>query len=144
MSPTIKIKRIDPNLPLPKYETGGAVGFDLYSMIPFRILKNEIHIVSTGIKVEIPIGFEGQIRPRSGLAAKQGIIVVNSPGTIDCDYRGEIKVILSKIKYSVTQIGRGDRIAQMVITPVIQASIEEVEELTETGRGEGGLGSTGE
>jgi dUTP pyrophosphatase len=150
--PTLKIVRVGRGrgsipLPVPKYQTTGASGMDLYADTADKsmciIPPGEKNVICTGIAVEIQAGYEGQIRSRSGLAAKSGVVVLNSPGTIDSDYRGEIKVILvnhSKENYIVS---RGDRIAQMVICPVTQVEIVEVEELDITNRGSGGLGSTG-
>ena len=145
MNPTVKIKRLDKDLPLPKYETEGAAGIDLYAAKDYTVRNDTVSIIPTGISIELPVGYEAQIRPRSGLAAKHGITVVNSPGTIDCDYRGEIKVIMLRpVNDGHFFVGdKGDRIAQMVIAPVSHAVLEEVEELTDTERGEGGLGSTG-
>jgi dUTP pyrophosphatase len=129
---------------IPQYATLGSSGFDLYACIsePIAIQKGYVHIIPVGIKVDIPEGFEIQIRPRSGLAAKEGVTVLNAPATIDQDFRGEIKVILiSHVKNVVIEPGM--RIAQGVLCPVIRASFVQVEELSDTQRGEGGFGSTG-
>ena len=141
----ILIKRLSKEVSLPKYETSGSSGMDLAAYI-----NNNVHlepwkseIIPTGISVSIPEGFEIQIRPRSGLAAKNKISVLNTPGTIDADYRGEIKVILINLSDKTFVIEKGFRIAQMVVCPIIQAQLEEVDELSETIRGEGGFGSTG-
>ncbi|MDC0903256.1 dUTP diphosphatase [Pelagibacteraceae bacterium] len=141
----ILIKRLSKEVSLPKYETSGSSGLDLSAFIKAGISldpgKNVI--VPTGLSVAIPQGFEIQIRPRSGLAAKKNISVLNTPGTIDADYRGEIKVILINLGNEVFKIENGLRIAQMVVCPVIQVELEEVNELSNTIRGSGGFGSTG-
>ena len=141
----ISIKRLSKEVSLPKYETSGSSGMDLAAHINNKInLKpGNSEIISTGISVAIPKGFEIQIRPRSGLAAKNKISVLNTPGTIDADYRGEIKVILINHSDKTFVVEKGLRIAQMVVCPIIQAQLEEVDELNETTRGEGGFGSTG-
>lgn len=144
----LKIKRLDKDLPLPKYETSGSAGMDLYAREDAYVRFGGVTIIPTGVAIELQAGHEAQIRPRSGLAANHGITVVNSPGTIDCDYRGEIKVIMSCLEKSGDtafgiRVNRGDRIAQMVIAPVLQPTVIEVEELTETDRGDQGFGSTG-
>ena len=141
----ILIKRLSKEVSLPKYETSGSSGMDLAAYINnndnLEPWKSEI--IPTGISVSIPEGFEIQIRPRSGLAAKNKISVLNTPGTIDADYRGEIKVILINLSDKTFVIEKGLRIAQMVVCPIIQARLEEVDELNQTIRGEGGFGSTG-
>lgn len=139
----ILIKRLNSKAVLPKYETEGAAGMDLVSTKLVLVDHNEIAIVPTGIAISLPKGYEAQVRPRSGLAAKHGITVVNSPGTIDSDYRGEIKVILTKLTPDHYTINEGERIAQLVITKVEQPILEEVEDLDSTDRGEKGFGSTG-
>ncbi|MCE3254711.1 MAG: dUTP diphosphatase [Rickettsiaceae bacterium] len=143
----LKIKRLDnnPDLPLPKYETIGSAGMDLLAAIdePVVIKPGEIKLVKTGIAIALELGFEAQVRPRSGLALKNGITVLNTPGTIDSDYRGEICVILINHSQLDFKIERGMRIAQMVIAKHEQAKIVEVKNLDETTRGEGGFGSTG-
>ena len=143
----IKILKNGFGLPLPKYESEGAAGMDLLAAIDeikkIKILPGRAEMIPTGIAVALPLGFEAQIRPRSGLAAKNGITILNSPGTIDSDYRGEISAMLinhSKINF---EIERGMRIAQMVITPVVQFNLIEIQNLDETERGGGGFGSTG-
>ena len=130
---------------LPTYETGQAAGMDLRANLeePIQLDPLERSIVPTGLYIALPEGFEAQIRPRSGLAAKQGLTVLNSPGTIDADYRGEIKVILVNLSNSTVQIHDGDRVAQMVIARYEQAQWTAVETLDETMRGAGGFGSTG-
>ena len=130
---------------LPAYETGQAAGMDLRANLeePIQLGPLERAIVPTGLYIALPEGFEAQVRPRSGLAAKQGLTVLNSPGTIDADYRGEIKVILVNLSNSTVQIHDGDRVAQMVIARYEQAQWTPVETLDETMRGAGGFGSTG-
>jgi len=129
---------------LPEYKTDGSSGMDLMANIEqtVKILPGEKKIISTGIMVAIPEQYEIQIRPRSGLAAKNGISVLNTPGTIDSDYRGEIKVILINLGKDIFQINKNDRIAQMIVCPIIKVELKEVESLPETIRGEGGFGST--
>ncbi len=141
----ILIKRLSKNIDLPKYETNGSSGMDLAACIEGSIIINpgKIAIIPTGFALSIPTGFEVQIRPRSGLAAKQKISVLNTPGTIDADYRGEIKVILINLGNESFTVEKGLRIAQMVVCPVIHAQLQEVEELNDTKRGESGFGSTG-
>jgi dUTP pyrophosphatase len=147
--PTLNLIRL-PNgqgLDLPAYETRGAAGMDLRAAIdedkPLVLAPGKRALVPTGFVFEIPDGFEGQIRPRSGLAAKNGVTCLNAPGTVDCDYRGEVKVILVNHGEEDFVITRGMRIAQMVIAPFTQTRIAEVSETTETARGAGGFGSTG-
>ncbi|MFN3976316.1 MAG: dUTP diphosphatase [Aquificaceae bacterium] len=143
----IKVKRLPhaKDLPLPFYATEHSSGMDLLAAIeePIILKPMERVLVPTGIAVEIPPGFEAQIRPRSGLAIRHGITLLNTPGTIDADYRGEIKVILINLGSEDFVVRRGDRIAQMVIAPVIKVELEEVEELSPTKRLTGGFGSTG-
>ena len=141
----ILIKRLSKEVSLPKYETSGSSGMDLAAYINnnVNLEPGKSEIIPTGISVAIPEGFEIQIRPRSGLAAKNKISVLNTPGTIDADYRGEIKVILINLSNKTFVIEKGFRIAQMVVCPIIQAKLEEVDELNETIRGEDGFGSTG-
>ena len=139
----ILIKRLSKEIVLPKYETSGSSGMDLAANISTSIKPGNSAIIPTGLALSIPKGFEIQIRPRSGLAAKKQISVLNTPGTIDADYRGEIKVILINLSENDFIVEKGLRIAQMVVCPVIQAQLEEVEELNDTVRGKGGFGSTG-
>ena len=141
----ILIKRTSKNVSLPKYETSGSSGMDISAFIKnnIEIKPGEKSIISTGFHLSIPKGFEVQIRPRSGLAAKKSISVLNTPGTIDADYRGEIKVILINLGKEKFIIENGMRIAQMVVCPIVQAEFEEVNELSITDRGSGGFGSTG-
>jgi dUTP pyrophosphatase len=149
MTPTIPIRRLPhaEGLPLPAYETGGAAGMDLRAAVaddaPLVLKPGARDMVPTGLAFAVPAGFEAQVRPRSGLAAKAGITCLNTPGTIDSDYRGEVKVILINLGAEDFTIRRGDRIAQLVIAPVVQAAWEEVADLDETSRGAGGFGSTG-
>ena len=141
----ILIKRLSNNIPLPKYETEGSSGMDLTANVNkvIEIQPGKSEIIPTGIALSIPKNYEIQIRPRSGLAAKNQISVLNTPGTIDEDYRGEIKVILINLGEKKFKIEKGLRIAQMVLCPVIKAELEEVDVLDETKRGFGGFGSTG-
>ncbi len=133
------------DLELPAYQTNGSAGVDLRAAIETDIQLNpgESHLTPTAISMAIPTGFEGQVRPRSGLAVKHGITVANAPGTIDSDYRGEIRVALINLSQKPYIITRGERIAQLVIAPVVQAVFTEVEKLEETDRGAGGFGHTG-
>lgn len=143
----IKIKRLDEttDLPLPSYESEGSSGMDIRASVKEPVLLNpgEIRLIPTGLAVSVPHGYEAQIRPRSGLALKHGIGMVNSPGTIDSDYRGEIGIIVINWGQRPFTIKRGDRIAQMIITKVYKADILEVGVLDSTGRGEGGFGHSG-
>lgn len=143
----LEIRRLEGNddLPLPQYMTAHAAGMDLTAAVdePVLLKPGARHLVPTGLAIALPDGYEAQIRPRSGLAIKHGISMVNTPGTIDADYRGEVKVILINHGDTKFTINRGDRIAQMVIAPVTRVEVVEVEELTETDRGAGGFGSTG-
>ena len=141
----ILIKRLSKDVALPKYETEGSSGLDLAANIDkqIKILPGKSEIISTGLAVAIPKNFEIQIRPRSGLAAKSQISVLNTPGTIDADYRGELKVILINLSDKVFVVEKGLRIAQMVLCPVVKATLKEVTELEDTERGSGGFGSTG-
>ena len=141
----ILIKRLSKKITLPKYETSGSSGLDLSANIKnsVKIEPGKTSIIPTGISVSIPKNFEIQIRPRSGLAAKKQISVLNTPGTIDADYRGEIKVILINLGSESFTVENGARIAQMVVCPIIKAKLKEVESLDNTSRGSGGFGSTG-
>jgi dUTP pyrophosphatase len=133
------------DLPLPAYETAQSAGMDLAAAIdaPITLSPGERSMVPTGLAIALPAGYEAQVRPRSGLAAKNGVTVLNTPGTVDADYRGEVKVILINLGDTAFEIERGMRIAQMVIAPITQAAFAEVDELPETARGTGGFGSTG-
>ena len=141
----ILIKRLSKDVALPKYETDGSSGLDLAANTDkqIKILPGKSEIIPTGLAVAIPKNFEIQIRPRSGLAAKSQISVLNTPGTIDADYRGELKVILINLSDKVFIVKKGLRIAQMVLCPVVKAKLKEVTELENTERGSGGFGSTG-
>ena len=141
----VLIKKLDPAVQLPEYKTSGASGVDLVAFIkePINLEPKTSVLIPTGLSVAFPEDYEIQIRPRSGLAAKNNISVLNTPGTIDSDYRGEIKVILYNHGHNEFIVNNEDRIAQMVLVPIIKATFEEVEELPETVRGEGGFGSTG-
>lgn len=153
MSPVIKVLRedwADPAVALPGYETAGAAGADIRANLPpemrtagFTLAPMQRAIVPTGLRVEIPQGFEMQIRPRSGLALKHGISLPNTPGTIDSDYRGPLGVLLINFGPEPYTIAHGERVAQAVIAPVVQALYAAAEGLSETARGEGGFGSTG-
>ena len=141
----IQIKKLSNDVLIPKYETPGSSGMDIAAYIEQEITINsgDKVLIPTGFSLSIPQGYEVQIRPRSGLAAKKSITVLNTPGTIDADYRGEIKVILINLGKDKFIVKRGERVAQMVVCPVIQAQLEEVQELPATDRGAGGFGSTG-
>ena len=142
---TIRVVRQGPG-PLPAYETAESAGMDLRAYLdgPVRLAPGERTLVPTGLRLEIPPGFEGQVRPRSGLALKRGLTVLNAPGTIDADYRGDVGVILVNHSPEDQVIEPEDRIAQLIIAPVTRAVLMEVAELPESGRGAGGFGSTGQ
>ena len=145
----VHILRIEPvrdaDLPLPSYQSCGSSGMDIAAAIPesLTVMPGQIVLVSTGFAVAIPAGFELQIRPRSGLAVRHGITIINSPGTIDADYRGEVKIGLINLGSEPYVVHRGDRIAQMVLTPVVRADLKVVDVLDETPRAGGGFGHTG-
>ena len=141
----VLIKRLDPSVKLPEYKTSGASGMDLIAFLkdPINIKPKKSSLIPTGLSVAFSENYEIQIRPRSGLAAKKNISVLNTPGTIDSDYRGEIKVIIYNHGDSDFVVNNGDRIAQMILSPVIKMKLEETDKLPETVRGEGGFGSTG-
>ena len=146
--PTLQIRRIStikPEIPLPAYATEGAAGFDLRADIADNVIieSGRRSLISTGLTMAVPAGFELQIRPRSGLAAKFGVTVLNTPGTVDSDYRGEVMVILANFGDQPFQVSRGDRIAQAVLARTAKAEIMEVDTLDATERGAGGFGSTG-
>ncbi len=149
MIPVIGVLRLPhaEGLPLPRYETSQAAGMDLLAAIPespiFTIPIGKRALIQTGLCIELPEGFEAQVRPRSGLALKHGVTVLNAPGTIDADYRGEVSVLLVNHGEEPFIVTRGMRIAQLVVAPVAQAVLEERTSLAETGRGAGGYGSTG-
>ncbi|WP_298289652.1 dUTP diphosphatase [Novosphingobium sp.] len=130
-------------LPLPAYATEGAAGMDVVAAEDLDLAPGARHAVATGLSIAIPAGYEIQVRPRSGLALKHGVTVPNTPGTIDSDYRGELKVIMINLGHESFSIRRGDRVAQLVLAPVTRGTWLEVEELDATARGEGGFGSTG-
>ncbi len=143
----LKVKRLPhgEGLELPSYATDGSVGLDLRAAVEKSVILKPLEraLIPTGLVLEIPEGYEGQVRPRSGLALKKGVTVLNSPGTIDWDYRGEVKVLLINLGTEEVVINRGDRIAQLVISPVSKVSVVEAEELGTTLRGGKGFGSTG-
>ena len=141
----VLLKKLSKNIIIPNYKTLGSSGLDLMSNLNEELLINpgEKNLIPTGIAVAIPQGYEIQIRPRSGLASKNGITVLNTPGTIDADYRGEIKVILINLGKEPYKITKGQRIAQMVLCPIVKAEFEEVDKLPSSERGKGGFGSTG-
>ena len=141
----IKLSRLQhgEGLPLPRYATDYAAGLDIHAAEELTLHPGRRHAVATGFAIEIPHGYEIQVRPRSGLAIKHGITCLNTPGTIDSDYRGEVKVILANLGSEPFEIRRGERIAQLVPAPVLQSAFREVETLSETSRGAGGFGSTG-
>jgi len=147
MSIILKIKKTDDakDLPLPAYMSEGAAGMDLYANVKEEVIlqPGEIKLIPTGIQIELPPNFEAQIRPRSGLALNYGITLLNTPGTIDSDYRGEIKLIVINLGKEAVKIARGQRIAQMVINQIVRPTIVEAEILSETKREEGGFGHTG-
>jgi dUTP pyrophosphatase len=141
----IEVKRLTngEGLPLPSYASGGAAGLDVVAAEDLTLAPGARHAVATGFAIAIPEGYEVQVRPRSGLALKHGITCLNTPGTIDSDYRGEVKVILANLGAQPFEIRRGERIAQLVPAPVLRASFREVDDLDSTERGAGGFGSTG-
>jgi dUTP pyrophosphatase len=144
----VQVKRVRAHkepLPLPRYQTDGAAGMDLLADIDgeWTLQPMERRAVPTGLAIALPEGFEGQVRPRSGLALRNGVTCLNSPGTVDSDYRGEVQVILANLSATPFSLKRGERIAQLVIAPVVRAALLEVEVLPVTTRGSGGFGSTG-
>jgi dUTP pyrophosphatase len=145
MTVQLAIKRLahGAGLALPAYETGGAAGMDIRAAEDVHLAPGARALVATGFAIALPQGFEAQVRPRSGLAVKHGLTVLNAPGTIDSDYRGEIKVPLINLGQEPVIITRGDRIAQMVIAPVVQVVLQVVENLSDTARGSAGFGSSG-
>jgi dUTP pyrophosphatase len=146
MTPVIKLRRVRPSsLPLPRYQSADAAGMDLIADIEasLEIAPMGRAAVPTGIAMEIPPGFEGQVRPRSGRALEEGLTLINSPGTVDADYRGEIKVLLVNLGSAPIAVRRGDRVAQLVIAPVARAELIEIAELGPSSRGSGGFGHTG-
>jgi dUTP pyrophosphatase len=148
-APQIRLQRLYPlrdrDLPLPRYMTPGAAGADVFAALeqPLELQPHQRAAVPTGLAVEIPQGWEIQVRPRSGLALRDGVTVLNAPGTIDSDYRGEVRILLVNLGVEPITLRRGDRIAQWVVAPAPQAEFVELEELASTSRGAGGFGSTG-
>lgn len=147
MTPTLELERLPgtEDLPLPCYQTADAAGLDLHAAVEAEVVlaPGARALIPTGLKMAIPRGYEGQVRPRSGLALKHGVTVLNAPGTIDADFRSQVHVILVNVGQEPYPIRRGDRIAQLVIAPVTQVAVREVAQLAATARGEGGFGSTG-
>jgi dUTP pyrophosphatase len=141
----VKVRRLQHafDLSLPAYQSAGAAGADLCAAEACTIGPGQRRAVASGLMLEIPAGYEGQVRPRSGLALRHGLTVVNAPGTIDSDYRGEVKVLLVNLGSEAVTIGRGDRIAQLVISPVTRAAFDDDPKLSNSARGAGGFGSTG-
>jgi dUTP pyrophosphatase len=140
-----RLRSSEPGLPLPAYQTADAAGMDLVADLstPLRLQPGERALVPTGLAIEIPRGFEGQVRPRSGLALRHGLTLLNAPGTIDADYRGEVGVLLVNLGQKPVEIQRGERIAQLIIAPVARATWVEVETLADSTRADGGFGHTG-
>ena len=139
----ISLKRLDPDLPLPRRAHPGDAGVDLQSAVTVSLLPGERKTIATGIAIAIPDGYAGLVTPRSGLAARHGLSIVNTPGLVDSGYRGELRIALINLGDEKVDIIRGDRIAQLVITPVETAEFVEVEDLPDSSRGDGGFGSTG-
>ncbi|MGC9367416.1 MAG: dUTP diphosphatase [bacterium] len=139
----IKVKKIFPQAELPEYKSKNAAGADLKSSEHVDLEPGQRHAVRTGLAIEIPPGYQGEVRPRSGLCLKHGLMVMNAPGTIDADYRGEVKVILYNASSTKFSIKPGDRIAQLIISPAVQAEFTYSENLSDTTRGAGGFGHTG-
>jgi dUTP pyrophosphatase len=147
VSLTLKVTRVGsrgPPLDLPRYETAGSAGLDLRADEAFTLAPGERRLVPTGLALEVPSGHEGQVRARSGLAVRHGVALVNAPGTIDSDYRGEVKVVLVNLGQDAVSFARGDRIAQLVVAPVVRVDVQLVDELADSHRGSGGFGSTGQ
>ena len=146
MALALRVKRVGrrgPPLELPGYQTAASAGLDLRADEGCTLAPGERRLVSTGLALEVPPGHEGQVRPRSGLALRHGIAMVNAPGTVDADYRGEVGVILVNLGQEPFEVKRGDRIAQLVVAPVVRVRVEEAEDLAGSDRGAGGFGSTG-
>lgn len=141
--PKLKVKKLRPEAVVPQYQTPDAAGLDLVGLNEVTIPPGYRGVIETGLAIELPRGWEAQVRPRSGLALKQGITVLNSPGTIDSDYRGEVKVIVINHGLGTVHLKAGERVAQLVVARAPQALVSEVQELSETNRGAGGFGSTG-
>jgi dUTP pyrophosphatase len=140
---TIRVKKLSQDAMMPQAARTGDAAYDLYSSVDYQLMPNAWYAVPTGIAIEIPDGYEGQVRPRSGLAAKDGVTVLNTPGTIDSGYRGEVKTIIINLGDKPFKITKGMRISQLAIRPVPEVEFIEVDELSDTERGEGGFGSTG-
>ena len=142
---TVQVRRLSPTAILPRYMTELAAGVDLHADLAAEVnlVPGERTLIPTGLALAIPAGFEGQVRPRSGLALKKGIALVNSPGTIDADYRGEVGIILINLGQEIVTIAPGERIAQLILAPVVRAEFSEVDELDTTRRNAGGFGHTG-
>ncbi len=143
MDPRLEVKRLAAGVPLPAYAHDGDAGLDLAASVAVRLAPGERAAVPTGLAVAIPAGWVGLVHPRSGLARRHGLTVANAPGTIDAGYRGEVQVLLINLGDGVVEIAAGDRIAQLLLQEVGRAEVVEVEELSDTARGEGGFGSTG-
>ncbi len=139
----VQIKKLDPDLPTPSYKFDGDAGMDVYSSVNYSLNPGERYLFPTGLAFAVPHGYELQVRPRSGLARKHGVSIVNTPGTLDCQYRGELGVVLINHGSEIFEVSRGDRIAQIVFNKVELVSLVEVEELPASERGAGGFGSTG-
>ncbi|GAB4510590.1 MAG: dUTP diphosphatase [Haliangiales bacterium] len=144
-APVVEIRKLRPDAQVPRYMTDDAAGMDLSAAIdaPITLAPGQRGLVGTGLALALPRGFEGQVRPRSGLAARHGVTVLNAPGTIDADYRGELRVLLVNLGGEPVTLASGERIAQLVIAPVIRPRLVEVEALAPSERGQGGFGSTG-
>lgn len=142
----VAVKRVGAvEVPLPSYQTSGSAGMDLHAALhaPMELAPGERRLIPTGLAFAIPDGYEGQIRPRSGLGHRHGLSIVNTPGTLDCDFRGEVGIVLINLGQEPVKIAPGERIAQLVVSPVVRAELELVQDLPETERGQGGYGSTG-
>ncbi|MDR0664477.1 MAG: dUTP diphosphatase [Helicobacteraceae bacterium] len=142
-NPIIRVRRLSPDALIPQYQSANAAGFDLHALEDTEIASGDRALVRTGLAIALPIGYELQVRPRSGLALKHGVTVLNTPGTVDSDYRGELMIILFNADRQTFKINKGDRIAQAIIASVLRADFETTDELDETRRGAGGFGSTG-
>jgi len=140
---TVRVKKLSPDAKMPQAARSGDVAYDLYSSVDYELKPRERYAVPTGIALEIPEGYEGQVRPRSGLALKEGVTVLNTPGTIDSGYRGEVKTIMINLGEKPFKITKGMRISQLAIRPVPEVELIEADVLSDTERGEGGFGSTG-
>jgi dUTP pyrophosphatase len=142
-NPVVRLKKLHSEAIIPAYQSDAAAGFDLHALEDIEISSGDRALVKTGLAIALPVGYELQVRPRSGLALKHGVTVLNTPGTVDGDYRGELMVILINFGKETFKIGKGDRIAQAIVARLERARLEEVGELDETARGAGGFGSTG-